>query len=704
MRYGEFTNNGMTYKINTPFTPTAWTNYLFNDNYVTEVSQRLQGNGATVDNCNVQQFVGKNRNFYIASDNGVFSLSDIPADFYCEHGIYKTTLHMSQNGISADIRIFVPADKTCEVWTVKISNNTDSMQSVSLYSVFPFSGFDPMGGICRYEDGFMYKYSFPAHTSYEEKSLVENERMYSYVYPSKVPDSYDGDILRFYGCDDYGVKQPKAVKDGFCSNIDGIRMGFFASVMQHKLSLVPNGREEISFVVGKENSIADIKSLMQDFNVDEEYEKTKKIWKKRINTVLINTPDDDINYMTNYWVKKQLILLMRLNRMSAYTPVRNQLQDAIGYSIIEPYEALKFALKVLKRQRNDGFLKQWYMADGSAERGLCFLNHGDGPIWLIMAIIEIIEQCGDTSIYDIEEGYIDSAVKESIYMHLVKAAECIGRMRGEHGLCLMLDGDWTDPVNGVGRLGKGESTWSSEASVYAIDKLAEIAMLRGDSYVWEKLNKISSELKSAVNSHCYKAGYYIAGYDDFGRPFGSDSDDEGRIFLNTQVWAVISGIACDERLASIISIIDKLSTPFGERLLYPPFSKWNEIWGRISVKQAGTSENGSVYNHAVMFKAYSDCVRGDINAAYKTIKNILPTNPLNPPEINGQLPLFISNYYYALDGSPNMGKSSCNYGTGTASWFMWLIIKHIIVKGLSGGSLPDGWRGKCTIERKKYGC
>ena len=700
MQYGEFIDNGRVYRINTPFTPTKWTNYLFNDNYITEVSQTLQGGGSVIENYSPQEYIGKKRGFYISSDEGVFSLNDIPSDFYCDHGIYDTNLHMSKYGIAADIRVFVPTDVPCEVWTIKLRNDSENKKEISLYSFFEFSGFDPMFGHCSYEDGIMYRYSFPHHIKYEEKKAVENDRMYSYVYPTVKPDSFDGDGVRFCGCEDYNVKLPEAVKKGKCSNIEGVRRCFFASAMQHKFIITSGETAQISFIIGKERTLDDVKKLVNNFDIEDEYRKIENLWKQRINTITVQTPDKELNYMVNYWIKKQSILLTRLNRMSPYSPVRNQLQDAIGYSMIEPYEALRLALKVLRRQHCSGYLKQWYMADGSPDKGLCLLNHSDGSMWLILAMVEIIDNCGDMSIYDNKEKYIDSDNAETVYEHLVKAARYMCGMKGEHGLCLMLDGDWTDPANGPGRMGKGESTWLTEASAYAIDSLTKVASLRGDIDIENELKKLSSELKAAVNEHCFIDGYYVAGFDDLGKPYGTATDEEGSIFINSQVWAIISKIAQDEKLAGAVAAIDKLNTPFGPRVLYPAFTKWNDTWGRISVKQAGTTENGAVYSHAAMFKAYSDCVRGDMNAAYKTIKSILPTNPLNPPEKNEQLPLFIPNYYFALEGSENMGKSSCHYGTGTAAWFIWVIVKHILEPGLNGGTLPDGWEGHCSVNRE----
>ena len=151
-----------------------------------------------------------------------------------------------------------------------------------------------------------------------------------------------------------------------------------------------------------------------------------------------------------------------------------------------------------------------------------------------------------------------------------------------------------------------------------------------------------------------------------------------------------------------------METPFGSLLLIPAFSKWNDTWGRISIKQKGTTENGSVYCHGTMFKAYGDTITGDGDKAYSAIVKTLPTNPENPPEKSLQVPLFVPNYYFGLSDAPNFGRSSCNYGTGTAGWLIWVAVEHIAgVRASCDGitlkpCLPKSWE-KIKVSRRYKG-
>ena len=97
---------------------------------------------------------------------------------------------------------------------------------------------------------------------------------------------------------------------------------------------------------------------------------------------------------------------------------------------------------------------------------------------------------------------------------------------------------------------------------------------------------------------------------------------------------------------------------------------------KISVKQAGTSENGAVYCHANMFKAYADFYVGDYLKGLETTLAIMPQNPENPTENNKQIPIFLPNYYYG-DKGENYGRSSDFYHTGAAAWVLWLANKYI---------------------------
>lgn len=679
-KYGDFTERG-TYIITNPDTPTKWENKLFNDEYVLDITQRLEGKSYIVEEYRQTRTVAFERRFYLSINGKTVRLfCGFGNGYSAEYEVDKMTVTEEYDDFCIKAEVTVPEKGKLEFWKFSIENKSQQDNIYNLFCLYPFVNNGPMGGEVDLSKNRRYvsKFSFPYHVKYEDKEKVEKNNGYTFVMADCEIESFDGNAQAFYGSDNM-LAIPEAVKNGACSNTKG--QGDFLDAAVHiRKNIIKGGSNQVTFIIGTAKTAEEIENLSYNMPMfDAVYESAKEYRREKFTGYAIDTPDKTLNYMFNKWIAKQMVYLARMNRGGVYCPVRNQLQDALGYSMIDPYGALELALKVLRRQHTNGYLKQWYMTDGSPERDLCKINHSDACIWLVLCVTEIINNCGDIDIFSREEPYGDSDIKESILTHLKKAAKYMSSLIGQHGLCLMLDGDWTDPINGAGRKGRGESVWNGMALVYAIRRLTDI-------FPDSELEETADRLCEAVNEFCWDGDRYIAGFDDDGKPFGTSADKEGGLFLNTQTWAIISGIAAGDRLVKVKESIDRLKVPFGWLILDRPFEKWNETWGRISIKQKGTTENGSVYCHATMFKALADCLSGDCNAALDAVKRTLPTNPENPPEKNLQLPLYVPNYYFGIDNE-NFGKSSCYYSTGTTAWLIWVMIKHIFgikttVKGI----------------------
>lgn len=716
MELGRFIDGGRAYQINTPVTPTTWSNTLFNDEYRMELSQTLQGKSSKIKDYKQETYTTGYRYFYVLNHRTgeAFNPNYVPLrrkldEFSCVHGLNATTVRASSGGIECSIRAMVPVSGVSEIWTVTLKNCTQQEQELSLFTVIGLADSSPMGGICDCDPGenMIWKYSFPYHVRYEEKAKVEAKPSHYYMICDVPAASYEMSRRRFWGSEDMG-EYPAALIRGACSNLPGEAEEFCAG-MQHRIALAPGGEFTCHFRLGIAGGIEEIISARRVLNADTiaAMEKASEAyWNELCGGWRVETPDENINSFANYWLKKQVTLLTRQNRGGVYCPVRNQLQDALGYALVQPHEAKKFVFDVLRLQQQSGFIKQWYMTDGSPDVKLCLVRHTDGPLWLVIAATALANQLGDSALYEESVPYKDGG-EGPVYEHLFKAVEYMFAHRGAHGLSLVGDGDWNDPINGMGRMGRGESAWSTFALIYCINLMLEHMV---DETAPEKkaaLIAMRDELLEKVNAHCWMDGRYIVGFDDEGYPVGS-AQDNNRLFLNTQTWAIIAGAVDGEKLPQVLSNIASLETPFGPALLDRPFDEWDPRWGRISIKKAGTTENGSVYCHASMFKAYSDAVRGDGDALYDTVKRTLPTNPDNPPEVNLQLPIYVSNYYYTLKGSANYGRSSCHEGTGTVAWMLMVMLEGLVgVKATTRGvkvepCLPEGWEHIACTRRFKH--
>ncbi len=703
----KFIEDGRAISIRTPAPPANWNNYLFNDDYYLDLNQVGQGSGQVIRPMR-RLATGEYRYFFIKDEqsgtawNATYRPLYIKPDhFECVHHLGYSAFHARYADISSRVEVFIPTTGCREIWSMHLANESGHSRTLSVYTVVPFSDGGLMNAQGWYDANhdIIFSYYFPYHTRYDEKPKVEHLNTMSYFFCSRKPDSYDCNERHFWGSED-PHSSPGALRHGSCfnSSCEGENpIGAF----QHRIALGPGETTTLHFVLGFESNTKQVLNLRATLGKESVIKDTRhevlEFWETECARFRITTPEPDLDRFMNYWLKKQILFQSRLNRLCAVFPIRNQLQDYMGYAMFAPKAATSFLLPKFQKQHLSGFLQQWHTEDGENSHGLCHLDFKDGGIWLTICTLIITHQLGSSDLLDLEIEYKDCDDKESLYDHIKRALAYLARERGRHGFCLLGEGDWTDPINGPGRKGRGESTWSTCALSFCALLMEDFASARGDLSYVEELRILRRELKNVVNRHAWNGQWYVTGFDDDGKPFGTKTDQEGRIFLNCQTWPIMAGMCDDLKIKAIYKSLLNLNTPCGPLLVWPAFSRWNPTWGRISLKLAGTSENGSVYCHASMFKAYADCVVNKGDDALNTVMRTLPTNSDNPPEKNSQIPLYVPNYYYGLQDSPCFGQSSRHHATGTAPWLQWVVLEKILgvqatIKGLLiNPHMPSSW-------------
>ena len=93
MEYGSLIENGKAYEINTPTTPGAWSNVLFNDEYFMEVDSTLQGQGYSVKDFARSNVFEKYRYFYLKDrcTDRVWCSNHTPLSLKPDSEIFETT-------------------------------------------------------------------------------------------------------------------------------------------------------------------------------------------------------------------------------------------------------------------------------------------------------------------------------------------------------------------------------------------------------------------------------------------------------------------------------------------------------------------------------------------------------------------------------------------------------------------------------------
>ncbi len=73
-----------------------------------------------------------------------------------------------------------------------------------------------------------------------------------------------------------------------------------------------------------------------------------------------------------------------------------------------------------------------------------------------------------------------------------------------------------------------------------------------------------AELTAAINAEAWDGAHYIYAFMPDGSPVGSQRNEEGRIHLNVNTWALFNGVAAAAgRVEQVLGAIRSLQTPLG---------------------------------------------------------------------------------------------------------------------------------------------
>jgi cellobionic acid phosphorylase len=281
-----------------------------------------------------------------------------------------------------------------------------------------------------------------------------------------------------------------------------------------------------------------------------------------------------------------------------------------------------------------------------------------------------------------------------------RAMDWLLQARDARGLSYIAQGDWCDPMNMVGWKGRGVSGWLSLASAHALRLWAAVCVRNGRAAQATHFEAGAAALNTAVNAHLWDGDWYGRGITDDDVAFGVRADSEGRIYLNPQSWAMLSGAADAPRRARMLAAVDaQLVSPYGVAMLDPPYTGMREDVGRLTQKFPGSAENGAVYNHAAAFYLHSLYKVGEGDRAWSVLRAMLSGPDREDCLQRGQLPVFVPNYYRgAWRLHPRTaGRSSQLFNTGTAAWMYRCLVEELF--GLRGEGqalriapqLPSHW-------------
>lgn len=173
-------------------------------------------------------------------------------------------------------------------------------------------------------------------------------------------------------------------------------------------------------------------------------------------------------------------------------------------------------------------------------------------------------------------------------------------------------------------------------------------------------------------------GWFNGYYDNHGRRVEGESDNGVRMMLTGQVFAIMSGTAKEEQIASITRSADTYlyEENIGGYRLNTNFHEVKTDLGRMFGFSYGDKENGAVFSHMAVMYGNALYQRGFVKEGFKAL-NALEKQAMNFK--SSQIYPGIPEYFNGK------GQGLYHYLTGAASWYMLTVITQMFgVRGALG--------------------
>ncbi|WP_028023917.1 GH36-type glycosyl hydrolase domain-containing protein [Enterovibrio calviensis] len=745
MKYGYFDNDNREYVITRPDVPAPWTNYLGTEKFCTVISHNAGGysfynspeyNRVTKFRPN-GTFDRPGHYVYLRDDEtgDYWSISWQPvaksleeASYEVRHGLSYSKFKCEYNGITAEKTLFVPKGEDAQVWDVKIKNDGDKPRTISAFSFVEFS-FSHIQSDNQNHQMSLYS----AGTSYNdgvlEYDLYYNTNDYEgfyYMASSFDPDSFDGQRDSFLGM--YRDEaNPIAVEKGRCSNHVQTCYNHCGSL--HKQFVIQPG-EEVRFVfilgIGKGEGQR-LRTKYQDFtNVDAAFADIKGHWDSRCNKFQVKSPNEGLDTMINAWTLYQAETCVVWSRFASFIEVggrtglgyRDTAQDAISVPHSNPEMTRKRLVDLLRGQVKAGyglhlFDPDWFdpaKADVKPSKSPTVVPtpsdedkiHGiddtcsDDHLWIVPTIIKYVTETGEESFLDEVIPYADGG-NATVYEHMKAALNFSAEYVGQTGICKGLRADWNDCLN----LGGGESSMVSFLHFWALQEFITLAKHKGQDADVQAYTEMAANVREACEKHLWddEGGWYIRGLTKDGDKIGTAQQTEGRIHLESNTLAVLSGMASQDRGEKAMDAVDEnLFSEYGLHLNSPSFSTPNDDIGFVTRVYQGVKENGAIFSHPNPWAWVAEAKLGRGDRAMKFYDALNPYNQNDMIEKRVAEPYSYVQFIMGRDHE-NHGRANHPWLTGTSGWAYFAVTNFIlgVQVGFDGLSvnpcIPTEWPG-----------
>ena len=441
------------------------------------------------------------------------------------------------------------------------------------------------------------------------------------------------------------------------------------------------------------------------------------------------TPNEGMNTELNIWNLYQSEINVMFSRFTSFIEVggrvglgyRDTAQDAMMVPHSNPDKCRSRLVELLKALTKEGyglhlFEPRWFEPEGKRQSfksptviptpDKSQIVHGlkdacaDDALWLVAAVVEYVRETGELSLFDETVGYADGG-EGTVYEHMRRILDFSARQVGQNGICKGLRADWNDCLN----LGGGESAMVSFLHYWAIGHFAALAERLGrdgDAACYREMGETVRETAQRV---LWDGKWYIRGITADGRKIGAQQDAEGKVHMESNTWAVLSGAADRERgLSAMDSVDEYLYTEYGLLLNAPSFRTVDDGIGFVTRVYPGLKENGAIFSHPNPWAWCAEAMLGRGSRAMKFYNALCPALQNDKIEIREAEPYSYCQFVVGRDHTA-FGRARHPFMTGSAGWAYYAATQYLLgvrpdFDGMTvDPCIPADWKEFSVIRR-----
>ena len=738
MQFGHFDDQAKEYVITRPDTPRAWSNYLGSLDYGAIITNNA-GGYSFYKSALTSRFLRMRSNSVPMDQPGrYFYLRDQETGDYwssswqpvgkplakykstCRHGTAYTVIESRYSGIETQSTYFVPLGQAFEYWRLKVTNRSKKERRISVFTycemASPWAMPNDLSNL-QYSQFItkatveqdMLGMAVHPYFAFDPKNLMGCHRLWMALVGAPLA-GYETVRERFLGSIYNTYANPQAVVDGKCSNFlaEG---GNAVGTLQAEITLQPGETRELIAMLGLGTPESHGYQARSEFGSPErceaELQKLTAHWHGLLSGLRVKTPDAEFDSMANVWGAYNALITYTWSRHASL--IYNGERDGLGYrDTVQDFLGVMPLLGEQVRPRLELMLTG-QLAHGGAMPVVQPFSHDPGHMpatkteelrsddteWLFNAVPDYVAETGDIDFYRKVLPYADHG-EATVLGHLRRALEFNLERSGKNGLPCGLSADWNDCV----KMGHdGESVMVAFQLYLGLGTYAAISERLGlpEEAAWARSER--AKLQESIQKATWDGEWFLWAIGADGHRYGSKLETEGRIYINTQVWSVISGAATGAQGRSCMDALKReLATPYGITLSAPPFTHTPPtVMGGV-IFNHGIKENGGIFCHTQSWAVMAECLLGNGDQAYEYYRAFMPAAYNTRAEVREIEPYVHCQTTYATCNR-NAGKSATPWLSGTASWshhaaIQWILGVRPEIDGLRlDPCIPKAWPG-----------